>query len=153
MIFQKLTRSIACYGLFISVSFFAQCTSAEKEQQSNVKQRVPTASAIEKDKYIVDTESSKLIWHGSMLADLTAGHTGYVDIANGELFVSEDRLVGGTFQFDMNTMADKEHGSDNGLIRHLKSEDFFEVDKFPLASFGIIIGIDHVSKQFSFSMI
>ena len=39
----------------------------------------------------------------------------------------------------MNTIADITHGSENELVRHLKSPDFFDVEKFPIAAFTITI--------------
>jgi polyisoprenoid-binding protein YceI len=37
----------------------------------------------------------------------------------------------------MNTIEDKNHGSDNGMVNHLKSPDFFDVKKFPFATIAI----------------
>jgi len=46
-------------------------------------------------------------------------------------------LMGGTVEVDMNTIEDKNHKSDNNLIKHLKDADFFDVKKFPFSTIAI----------------
>ena len=89
------------------------------------------------EKYIVDKKESVVTWKGSMLLTPANAHTGYVYISRGELMVEGSKPVGGTVEVDMNTLADKEHGGENDLINHLKSDDFFDVKKFPVAAFFI----------------
>ena len=43
------------------------------------------------------------------------------------------QLVGGTVEVDMNTITNENHDSDDGLIDHLKNQDFFDVERFPTA--------------------
>ncbi len=59
------------------------------------------------------------------------GHNGFVSLSKGELTIEKDQLVGGTVEVDMSTIADEHHGTNNDLINHLKSADFFDVPKFP----------------------
>ncbi|ASZ11879.1 YceI family protein [Chitinophaga pendula] len=86
--------------------------------------------------YTIDTKESVVIWKGAMLIGANF-HTGYVHISSGELLIENSRLVGGTATIDMNTMGEKNDGSDNDLIKHLKSPDFFDVKKFPLSTIAI----------------
>lgn len=51
--------------------------------------------------------------------------------------IEKGQLAGGAVEVDMNTIEDEKHGSDNDLVEHLKSPDFFEVKKFPIAAFAI----------------
>ena len=60
--------------------------------------------------------------------------------------IDNDQLVGGTAEIDMNTIADEKNRSDNNLIEHLKSVDFFEVEKFPISAFAIT-GVAPVSGE------
>lgn len=87
--------------------------------------------------YRIDTKESVVTWRCAMELTPQSPHIGYVYISNGELKIEKDQLIGGKVEIDMNTIADKDHGSDNGLVKHLKSPDFFEVDKFPTSSFVI----------------
>src|SRR5687767_2922133 len=87
--------------------------------------------------YVIDKKESVVTWKCSMVFADKGGHTGYVSISKGELMIEKGQLVGGAVEVDMNTVADEQHGSDNNLIEHLKSADFFEVKKFPTSAFAI----------------
>jgi len=53
------------------------------------------------------------------------------------LMIENGQLTGGTVEVDMNTIEDKNDGSDNNLVNHLKDSDFFEVKKFPFSTIAI----------------
>src|ERR1041385_2418505 len=89
------------------------------------------------EKYVIDRKESVVKWRGSMVLATKGGHAGYVYISKGELMIEENQLVGGTVEVDMSTLADESHGYDNNLVDHLKSPDFFDVKKFPIATFAI----------------
>ena len=89
------------------------------------------------EEYVLDKKESVVTWKGSMLLTPQNAHIGYAYISKGELAIEKGQLVGGTVEVDMNTLTDKDHGSDNNLIDHLKSPDFFDVKKFPISSFAI----------------
>ena len=95
--------------------------------------RVPNMGT---EKYNIDKKESVITYRGSMKFDPRAQHIGYVYISKGELLIEKDQLVGGMVEIDMNTLADKDHGSDNDLVNHLKSADFFDVKKFPTSTFA-----------------
>ena len=87
--------------------------------------------------YKVSVEDSKLIWTGERVK---YGHSGTVNVLSGELILDKKTLKGGTFAIDMTSIQDKdlEDEKRNGrLTGHLKSADFFDVEKFPLANFVI----------------
>jgi polyisoprenoid-binding protein YceI len=84
----------------------------------------------------VDVANSKVVWTGKKV---TGSHTGAINISKGSLEVKKERLVGGSFEIDMNTITCTDlTGEWNGkLVGHLKSDDFFGVEKFPTAKFEI----------------
>ena len=84
----------------------------------------------------VNTKNSKLIWTGSKP---TGSHTGTIDIVSGFLTFDHGNFVGGTFSIDMQSLAtnDMSEESNKKLDRHLKNEDFFDVQKFSDANLKI----------------
>ncbi|MBK0383311.1 YceI family protein [Pedobacter sp. SD-b] len=87
--------------------------------------------------YKVDVTKSKIEWIGKKI---TGQHNGEIKLANGILNANGSRLVGGIFNIDMNTITCTDLDQKNGakLLGHLKSEDFFSVEKHPTANFEII---------------
>ena len=84
----------------------------------------------------LNTKNSKLIWTGSKP---TGSHTGTIDIVSGFLTFDHGNFVGGTFSIDMQSLAtnDMSEESNKKLDRHLKNEDFFDVEKFSDANLKI----------------
>lgn len=89
--------------------------------------------------FTVDTEASTLTWTGYHLAK-SYSHTGSLTVKSGSLEITDGQLAGGSFTIDMTSLtnADLEKAKDNAkLVNHLKSDDFFAVDKFPEANLSI----------------
>ncbi|MFD2999215.1 YceI family protein [Pontibacter toksunensis] len=85
----------------------------------------------------VNTASSTMTWNAKKFG---GEHSGNVKLANGSLEVSGRKLVGGTFVIDMTSITDTDITNENfnkKLTDHLKSEDFFSVEKHPNATFKI----------------
>jgi len=85
----------------------------------------------------IDTKASKVIWVGKKV---TGEHTGTVPISSGTLILDKDKLKGGSFTLDTKslTVTDLTDNDSNGkLTGHLKSPDFFAVEKFPQSKLDI----------------
>lgn len=80
----------------------------------------------------IDINKSKVYWSGSYSFDY-GGHEGSVKIKDGQLLSNEDKITSGSFVIDMNTIVNTDGDFSQDLIDHLKSEDFFEVKKYPTA--------------------
>jgi polyisoprenoid-binding protein YceI len=93
--------------------------------------------------FIIDTKEAVVAWTSS---SVHGRNTGYVYISKGELMIEKGQLVGGTVEVDMNTIEDKNHGSDNGLVNHLKDPDFFDVKKFPFSTIAIT-GVESTNNE------
>jgi polyisoprenoid-binding protein YceI len=127
--------SITCLILSI-VAFFFGChgpVSVNEENKNNAS--VSTASLGQK--YTIDTRESVIIWKGSTVYSFDEGNIGYVYISKGELMIEKDSLVGGTVVINMNTIEYKDKADKNTPVKHLKSPDFFDVEKFPISTFVI----------------
>jgi polyisoprenoid-binding protein YceI len=87
--------------------------------------------------YKVDVDQSKLEWHGKKV---TGEHNGLINIKSGSLQFKDDMLAGGEFEIDMKSIVNLDLESEEWntkLVNHLKSDDFFSVEKFPTAMFKI----------------
>lgn len=84
----------------------------------------------------VDTNASVINWKGYKV---TGSHTGTIKINAGNLQMEDGQLVGGSFTIDMKTIncTDMEGEYKGKLEGHLKSADFFGVEKYPTATFKI----------------
>ena len=84
----------------------------------------------------VDTNQSIINWKGYKVL---GQHEGTLKIKNGQLDFDNEKLTGGSFEIDMQsiTVTDLKGGGKTKLEGHLKSADFFGVDKFPTAKFKI----------------
>lgn len=126
------------YSILIITSVFSACHGPK--DKDNETSAVPNAIASDEvtgQKYVVDKKESVITYKGSMALASKGSHTGYVYLSKGELIIDNGRLAGGTIEVDMNSIADIDHGSNNELVRHFKSPDFFDVAKFPYAVFAI----------------
>lgn len=86
-------------------------------------------------KMMVNAEKSNIEWLGKKIG---GQHEGNILLKSGSFELKEGKIVSGNFVVDMNsiTNTDLEDKSYNQkLVGHLKSDDFFGVDKFPLANF------------------
>ncbi len=76
----------------------------------------------------VSTDKSTVTWKAYKV---TGSHTGTVALQSGALMFDNGQLTGGEFVVDMTTMTatDLEGEWKDKLVGHLKSEDFFSVEK------------------------
>lgn len=93
---------------------------------------------IEKSSYKVDVGQSNLKWTGYHLAK-SYEHNGNVKLKSGSLEVENGKITGGDFVIDMTTITnnDQEGGKNTKLVNHLKSDEFFNAEKFPEAKLVI----------------
>ena len=89
------------------------------------------------EKEDVKIKDSALTWVGSKV---TGSHEGTIKLKSGYLTLDNNNLVGGEFVIDMTTIVctDLSGKGKASIEGHLKSDDFFSVDKFPTASLTIL---------------
>ena len=104
-----------------------------------------TMAAYVADTYTVDVASSTIVWTGYKV---TGKHTGTVKVNNGSLTWADGKLTGGTFDIDMTSITDTDLEGEWAakLVGHLKSDDFFGVEKHPTTKFVITKAIPQDTK-------
>ncbi|RYY49003.1 MAG: YceI family protein [Chitinophagaceae bacterium] len=118
------------------VAGFVACNNSNDKDKANTtdKQAVTTAEGAA---YKVDS-SSLVTWTGSKP---TGKHDGTFKLSEGTLLVNNNTLTGGSFTIDINSLTNLDLASapkdKAGLEGHLKSPDFFDVQKYPTAKFEI----------------
>ncbi|WP_299113044.1 YceI family protein [uncultured Winogradskyella sp.] len=92
----------------------------------------------------VDVETSKISWIGKKV---TGSHEGTINLQSGVLKFDGKKLVGGSFVMDMSTInvTDMQGKGKANLEGHLKSDDFFGVEKHKTAT----LEITKVTNQYS----
>jgi polyisoprenoid-binding protein YceI len=85
----------------------------------------------------VNKSASSVAW---LAKKVTGEHNGTVGISAGALNVNGNKLIGGNFTIDLKTIKAldiTDPGYNQKFIGHITSGDFFEVEKFPTATFVI----------------
>ncbi|MBB6326458.1 polyisoprenoid-binding protein YceI [Algoriphagus iocasae] len=89
----------------------------------------------------IDVSKSNIFWKGTKMMGL-GKHEGEIAIQNGFLLIQNNALSGGEITVDMNTITVTDIPETDpipirNLTNHLKSPDFFDVDKYPYSNFQI----------------
>jgi polyisoprenoid-binding protein YceI len=84
------------------------------------------------DRLTADTSKTQLQWKGEKVL---GEHTGTIKLKSGWLNWQENKIISGEFIIDMASL--KESKNTKKLETHLKSEDFFGVEKFPVSKLVI----------------
>ena len=92
--------------------------------------------------YAVDTLNSRIEWKGfKVFKSENTNHFGTIKFESGDVTVKNGQLESGKFVADMASLENIDLKDDTEqkakLENHLKAGDFFEVDKFPTASYEI----------------
>ncbi len=121
-------------GLLIIVAVIAFVFWTKKTEapvENSVDKNVSASSTpITVGSYKLNTETSKIGWKGEKITGST--EEGTVMLSGGDIEVNED-VITGYFGIDMNTITS--NPNIEMLVKHLKNDDFFAVDKFPEAFF------------------
>lgn len=96
-----------------------------------------TGISIFAQKNQVKINESQVKWTGTKIG---GSHKGEIKIEHGFLSLKSDQIVGGEIVMDMNsiTVTDiEDQGYNQKLVGHLKSDDFFGVEKYSNSKFVI----------------
>jgi polyisoprenoid-binding protein YceI len=97
-----------------------------------------TISITAQNDFKTNTSNSKINWKGFKPG---GSHHGSIMIKDGHFTINDNQITGGEFTIDMNSIVDLDMEADNEynakLVNHLKSDDFFDVEKYPTAKFKV----------------
>lgn len=131
-------KRTAMYASFAAALFLSACSSeAETTAEETTTVTTEATATGEGETYQLVQEQSNVNWHGTKV---TGEHRGEIDVKSGELTMANNQLAGGTIVIDMGTITNTDITAeeDNAkLVGHLKSDDFFGVEKYPTATFEL----------------
>lgn len=96
-----------------------------------------SASSAFAETYIVDPSTAEIKWNASKVA---GKHNGRVGFKSGVVEMTDGKLSGGEVVIDMGAIVVddiKDPDSNAKLTGHLKSPDFFDVEKHPMATLKV----------------
>lgn len=132
---MKMKTALALFG--VTTFLLASCVSNPEGERAATTDAIETGAIADGTTLAIDTSASQVIWHANKVSK---EHFGEVSLTSGAINVSSDgKITGGNFIIDMNSIdvQDSEGDSRDKLTGHLKNEDFFDVQKYPTATFEI----------------
>lgn len=84
----------------------------------------------------IDTKESVISWKGTKV---TGEHVGKLYYKEGKIETKDGKLIGGEFVVDMNSLTNEDLSGEwkQKFLDHMKSSDFFTVEKFPTSKLVI----------------
>ncbi|WP_370900347.1 YceI family protein [Chryseobacterium gossypii] len=130
------------FTLVIPAFFAAAAVISCKKEKPLASEGNEVTTTKEGNQYTVDTLNSKVEWKGyKIFKTENTSHFGTIRFESGDVTVKDGKLESGKFVADMNSLTSvdlKDDADQLGKLNgHLKSGDFFEVEKFPTASYEI----------------
>ncbi|MDQ1097293.1 MULTISPECIES: YceI family protein [Chryseobacterium] len=126
----------------IPVFFAATAVVSCKKEKPVTSESSEVTTTKNGSQYTLDTLNSRVEWKGyKIFKSESTSHFGTIRFESGDVTVKDGKLESGKFVADMNSLTSVDLKDDQEqmgkLNSHLKSGDFFEVDKFPTASYEI----------------
>lgn len=130
--------------IMILVGFLFSCIGRHSSdaQKAEIREKVISSKENIGDTLRNDLSKSRIYWKGTKMRG--AGmHSGEVGMEKGYFLLNNSEIVGGEFIVDMNTIRVTDIPLTDpipikNLTEHLKSDDFFDVKKYPYSDFEIL---------------
>jgi len=137
-----------------TAAFFAVALASCGGEQNNEESTETEESKMEEStdagasgQFSISSDDSKIMWEGNMLAVggvSLYGHQGTLNLAKGQLNMTDGVITDGTIVADMSTITPtddnfnpEEGKSKDKLVGHLSSDDFFAIKEYPTATFVV----------------
>lgn len=136
-----MRRRLLSWGIsgFFALTALVACN---KDKPVAAGESSEAAAPKDGNPFVVDTLNSRIEWKGyKVFKSESTSHFGTIKFESGDVTVKDGKLGSGKFVADMTSLTSedlKDRAADlEKLNNHLKSGDFFEVEKFPTASYEI----------------
>lgn len=107
-----------------------------------------TLNTFAQDTKSIDAKSSSIHW---LAKKIVGQHEGTINFKSGSLELTDDKLTGGEFVVDMNSLTATDLTGDylGKLNGHLKNEDFFDVANHPTSTLVFTKVVDNKSGNYT----
>ncbi|HEU5164255.1 MAG TPA: YceI family protein [Chitinophagaceae bacterium] len=121
-----------------SIAFFS-CTNAPESDEAKTTEAKKVDSDKTGETWKLNVSESKIDW---VATKVSGYHVGNVPLKSGEIHIKNDEVTGGKFILDIANMEvvgpkGSDTASNKKLLGHLKSADFFDVEKNPEGTFEL----------------
>jgi polyisoprenoid-binding protein YceI len=129
-------------ALAILITIFACNNPTKNTVAANNAKTENLDSTSTQNVYQLDTLKSNLAWEGAEgLLSILKTHNGLLSLSGGEIQTNNKQIIGGSFTIPLKTLTvldiPKEKPGNAKLVKHLLAADFFDADKYPMATFKI----------------
>ncbi len=127
------------FAFVIGLAFVACKNESKKTVEISEEKTVEVQGGEEVEVTVDKNLPTEYIWWNGSKA-IGGGHEGKIQFSDVTMEVKDNKLIGGTFVADLNTLTTDDLTGEEAtkLVGHLKSADFLDVEKFPKATFKIL---------------
>ena len=138
--------------IIIGILLIVGCSTEDKKGISNDRSSSVKPMVLKAGGYEAINDSSKILWECEWLGG--AKHDGDVQLVSGFVDISETSNVSGKFIVNLNSMSCydlKNKFTNQKLISHLKSDDFFDVENYPEAVLDLLSSQNIAGNEYEFT--
>ena len=137
--------------IIIGILLIVGCSTEDKKGVNNDRSSSVKPMVLKAGVYEAINDSSKILWECEWLGG--ARHDGDVQLVSGFVDISETSNVSGKFIVNLNSMSCydlKNKFTNQKLISHLKSDDFFNVENYPEAVLDLLSSHNIAGNEYKF---